>query len=136
VGTPALRIVVWLAAGLVAAALAGCGGGQPSLGEDDRSIAVEPGDRFRIELAANPGVGDDWEVSRPPDPAVARLVEDGFESDADEDVVGAPGLEYFVFEAVAPGRTEIELQYCYRGCGSAEGAPLERTATFDVAVEG
>ena len=38
---------------------------------------------------ANPGVGDDWSLAQEPDPSVAVLVADGFESDAAEDVVGA-----------------------------------------------
>ena len=128
-------IVVVLAATLLALAVVSCGGDrEATFGEDDSSVEVEAGDRFRIELAANPGVGDDWSLAREPDPSVARLVADGFESDAGEDVVGARGAEYFILEAVAPGATEIGFQYCYRGCGSAEGEPPERLVTFDVVV--
>jgi predicted secreted protein len=129
------RIVIGLALALCAAAVAGCGGdGEPTFTEDDRTVAVQTGDRFRIEFPASPGVGDDWSLAGEPDPAVVRLVEDGFVSDADEELVGAPGVEYFLFEATAPGMTEIGFRYCYRGCGSAEGEPAERSVTFDVTV--
>jgi len=129
------RAAALVAATLVALVCTGCGESEePTFGEDDRSVAVETGERFRVELAANPGVGDDWNLAKGPDPAVARLLEEGFESDAGDDVVGAPGVEYFVFEAVAPGMTEIVLRYCYRGCGSAEGESLERLVALDVAV--
>jgi predicted secreted protein len=128
-------IVIVLTATLAALAVVGCGGSrETTFGEEDGNVEVEAGDRFRIELAASPGVGDDWNLTREPDPAVAVLVADGFRSDAGEDVVGAEGAEYFVFEAAAPGTTEIGLQYCYRGCGSAEGEPPERLVSFDVVV--
>lgn len=131
---PLRWIAVGVAGAVLAFAVSGCGGGETTFTEDDRQFEVGAGDRFRIEFQASPGVGDDWNVAGEPDPAVARLVEDGFESDADEELAGAPGIEYFVFEAMAPGATEIVFQYCYRGCGSAEGEPLERTVTFDVVV--
>jgi predicted secreted protein len=132
---PVRSLVVALAVALFALAVPSCGGtSEPTFTEDDRGIEVDTGDRFRIEFPANPGVGDDWSLAGEPDPAVARLVEDGFLSDADEELVGAPGTEYFVFEATAPGTTEIAFQYCYRGCGSAEGEPPERTVSFDVVV--
>jgi predicted secreted protein len=129
----------WIAIVLVAtlAALAGsaCGGsGEATFGESDTSIEAEAGDRFRIELPANPGVGDAWILTGEPDPSVARFVSDGFVSDAGEDAVGEDGTEYFLFEATAAGETEIAFDYCYRGCGSAEGEPLERSVTFDLVV--
>jgi predicted secreted protein len=127
--------VIGLAAALLALAAFGCGGaGESTFTEADSSVEVGTGDRFRIEFDANPGVGDDWLLAGEPDPSVARLVENDFVSDASEELVGAPGTEYFVFEAAASGTTAITFQYCYRGCGSAEGAPLERTVSFDVVV--
>jgi predicted secreted protein len=129
------RIAILLTSALVALTGTACGGGgEKTFGEDETSIEAEAGDRFRIELPANPGVGDAWLLAGEPDPSVARFVRDGFDSDAGEDVVGAEGTAYFVFEAVASGTTQIGLQYCYRGCGSAEGEPPERLVTFDVAV--
>ena len=72
-------IVIALAAMLAGLAIVGCGGSrETTFGEDDGSVEVEAGDRFRIELAANPGVGDDWSLAREPDPSVAVLVADGF----------------------------------------------------------
>jgi predicted secreted protein len=128
-------IVIAVAAALAPLVLAGCGGTEePTFTEKERSIEVEAGDRFRVEFPANPGIGDAWILAREPDAEVARLIEDGFASDAGEDVVGAPGTDYFVFEAVGAGATELGFRYCYRGCGSAEGEPPERSVTFDVAI--
>jgi predicted secreted protein len=122
-----------LVATLVLTAACGSSSGVAVFSEGDSEIEVAEGQRFRIEFAANPGVGDDWSLVGEPDGAVARLLEEGFESDAGEDLVGAPGTEFFLFEAVAPGRTEIVLQYCYRGCGG-EGEELEHAQSFGVAV--
>jgi inhibitor of cysteine peptidase len=129
------RIVIAVAAALGALGVAGCGGTEePTFTENERSIEVQAGERFRVEFAANPGVGDAWILAHEPDADVARLVDDGFASDADEDVVGASGTKYFVFDAVGTGATELGFRYCYRGCGEAEGEPPERSVTFDVAV--
>jgi predicted secreted protein len=122
---------------LAALALLGAACGSSSdvavFSEGDSEIAVSAGERFRIEFTASPGVGDDWTVVGEPDVAVARFIDEGFESDAAEDVVGAPGTEYFLFEATAPGTTEIELEYCYRGCGG-EDAQLDHRESFEVVV--
>jgi predicted secreted protein len=124
-----------LALTTVIALAASCGGSssEPVFTEAKRTIQVAAGERFRIELDANPGVGDDWSVASQPAAAVAQLVDEGFESSAPEGVTGAPGVEYFVFEAVAPGASRIVFRYCYRGCGG-EGRELERTASFELIV--
>lgn len=126
-------IGVLLAALALLPAACGSSSDVPEFSEGDSEISVSAGERFRIEFAANPSVGDDWSLIGEPDAAVARLLDEGFESDAPEDVVGAPGTEYFLFEAAAPGTTEIVLQYCYRGCGGEE-AQLEHTASFELVV--
>jgi predicted secreted protein len=101
--------------------------------EGDSEISVSAGERFRIEFTASPGVGDDWTLVGEPALAVARLVDEGFQSDAAEEVVGASGTEYFLFEATAPGTTEIVFEYCYRGCGG-EDAELDHRQSFEVVV--
>lgn len=123
--------------GLVAVLLAtlllgACGSDMRTFSESTSEIRVEAGESFRIEIEANPSVGDDWIVIGEPDPAVARLVDSGFDSD-DPDADGAPGVQWFELEAVAPGETEIVLEYCYRGCGD-EGEELEHTERIDVVV--
>ena len=104
-----------------------------SFSAGDSEIAVATSDRFRVEFEANPGVGDDWTLVGPPDAAVARLVDRRFESDAPDDVVGAPGTISFLFEATGPGEAELVFEYCYRGCGG-EGEELERTESFALVV--
>jgi predicted secreted protein len=120
----------------VLAVLTACGnaGQVEGFSEDDSEISVAAGERFRIEFPVSPGVGDDWSLVGEPDEAIAHFIEEGFESEAAEDIVGGAGIEYFLFEAAAPGTTEIVLEYCYRGCGG-EGVELERTRTFELVVK-
>jgi predicted secreted protein len=129
------RAIVGLVALALALLPAACGSSSdvPVFSEGDTEISVGAGESFRIELPANPGVGDAWILTGEPDPAVARLVDAGFESDAPEDVVGAGGVQYFLFEAVSSGTTEIVIDYCYRGCGG-DDAEMEHTTSFAVTV--
>jgi predicted secreted protein len=132
------RLPGWSIVGVqlsVLVVLAACGnGGQVQVfTEEDSEIAVAAGERLRIEFPVSPGVGDDWSLVGEPDAAIAHLLEEGFESEAADDIVGGEGIEYFLFEAAAPGTTEIVLEYCYRGCGG-EGVELERTRTFELVV--
>jgi predicted secreted protein len=114
---------------------AACGSSEsvPVFSEGDSEISVSAGRRFRIEFRSNPEVGDAWSLVGEPDAAFARLVEEGFESDAPEGVVGAPGTQYFLFEATASGTTDLEFEYCYRGCGG-EDAELDHTESFELVV--
>lgn len=76
-----------LIAALLAALLLGaCGSEMHTFSESASEIRVEAGESFRIEIAGNPSVGDEWIVTGEPDPAVAELVDSGFDSDADDDV--------------------------------------------------
>lgn len=80
----------------------------------DERIDVGVGDRFVIELGANPSIGNSWRLRSEPDPAVIRLV------DKKGDFPGPPGAggrQLFEFEATGPGVAELEIYDCYR-CGS------------------
>lgn len=102
------------------------GGGAPAFGPDDTSIAVDAGQPFAIVLEENPSIGDDWRLEQPPDPAVAELVSDDYESEGD--APGSGGRRVFTFTARAPGTTELVLFDCYR-CGS-DGVPTPENEPF------
>jgi predicted secreted protein len=137
------RTMLRLAAALVVSFLASaaCGAGSDDVqtfDRDDRAIDVRAGDRFRIALAENPSVGDDWRLTVAPDESVARLVDEDYVSDTDEDVAGAGGTRFFVFEALSPGATELTIFNCYR-CLAAdqprlEDEPFAETLEFSVRV--
>ncbi|MFD8588013.1 protease inhibitor I42 family protein [Streptomyces sp. NPDC059637] len=90
-----------------------------------KPIEVEAGDRFSIAVPDNASFGDNWKVLRPgPKSPIVRSVEADYKADDDSDptAVGGGGTLYFVFEAEAPGRTEIVLRNCFRGVCDKEAA--------------
>ncbi|MFD7403393.1 protease inhibitor I42 family protein [Streptomyces sp. NPDC059866] len=108
-------------------AMTGCGGGSGTeFGVQERSITVDKGDDFTLEVPANPNLGQNWYLADPrPDSDVLKY--DGKREDTeggDPGVAGSgDGTQYFDFAAVASGRTTVKLLYCPSGlCHSAAQA--------------
>jgi inhibitor of cysteine peptidase len=80
------------------------------VGIDDRGAEIElaVGDEFELRLESNPTTGYRWQVAEQPD--AVTLVDDGFE-EPDTDLVGAPGVEYFVFRGAAAGSGDLRMEY-------------------------
>lgn len=117
--------------------VAACGSDTSVFGADDLDPRVESGKVFVIALDSSPSVGDDWRMTRTPDPAVVEAVSD--EQIMEGDAIGGPGRHEFVFRAVASGETVIELFNCWR-CGNSDKPAPENeneseTLTFHVEVE-
>jgi predicted secreted protein len=70
-------------------------------------MAVRAGQRFVLELDANPTTGFRWEAEF--DPALLRLVTDDFMAGADRP--GAGGYQRLWFEALRHGRGVLRLRY-------------------------
>jgi predicted secreted protein len=81
-------------------------------------IAVRAGQLFLVALEANPSTGYHWAAANVPDPAVVALRGAAFLPTSG--LVGAPGRELRVYEAVGAGSATIELGYAPPGRGSAE----------------
>lgn len=118
-----MRIRTALAA-LPLVALAGCGlTGPDSYGTDERTVSVEAGDEFTLEVPASPSLGENWYLADPrPDSAVLRYESKGEDTEGgDKGVTGSGGgTQHFEFTAVAPGKTTVKLLYCPHGlCHSA-----------------
>lgn len=129
-----LRGVIRLATGaaLAAALLTGCSDntpGQPTPRTDSghgkefpatstEHIAIAKGERFSLVVDENASVGDGWEVKTPPDAKIARPEGDDYVSTSPSGSVGGGGKRYFMFTALEPGNTSIELYNCFRGCTS------------------
>ena len=88
--------------------------------ETEAEVAV--GDTVVIELAANPSVGDDWQLQEEPDGDVLELVDEEV-GGIPEDCDGCGGTKTFTFEAVGEGVADLVVFNCYR-CTS-EGEPSE-----------
>jgi predicted secreted protein len=130
-----------LAVGLVALllTLAACGTGTDTATytRDTRTITVESGERFTINLNASPGIGDDWRVVGGLDRGRVRLVDEHYQAD-DRGVPGGSGTASFLFEGTQPGTTELTFFNCYRCAGadkpSPENAQLAATLVFTITV--
>lgn len=72
-------------------------------------ILVEAGEQFEIRLDANPSTGYTWEIADGAGPNAVELITRDHEP-ADTDVVGASGIDVFVFEAIA-GAQVLRLEY-------------------------
>ncbi len=84
-------------------------------------------DTFKIELDANPTTGIWWQDPKF-DETVLKLVSNDYIADpAPEGIVGSGGTTVLVFEAIAPGQTEISSDYSRGG-----GEVYER---LDITVE-
>lgn len=96
-----------------------------------KSYEVKPGKRFKIVIESNRSTGYQWRLARPLDQKVVKLVGSGYQSPQVK-LPGAGGKEIWTFQAVAPGRTEIAMQYIRPW---EKGEPPARTARFVVVVK-
>lgn len=119
---------------IVAALLAGCGGGSAddlAITEDrnGETIALEEGDGFSVELSGNPTTGYKWTVVRI-DADFLRLAESSF--NADSSAIGSGGTYVFRFETLQAGATTLGLAYRR----SWEPSASDRTFTLALDIQG
>lgn len=74
---------------------------------DHPSIGVKAGDRFVVELDANPTTGYQWQPVF--DPAALRLV--GRDFSLAGAAIGGGGVERFRFESLAAGASQLSFAY-------------------------
>ena len=79
--------------------------------DSGQAIDIGVNQEFVIVLGANPTTGYDWEVSL--DETMLGLVEKTYRlpEEAEHEVVGAGGVDYFRFKALKAGETEITMVY-------------------------
>src|SRR5262245_33400034 len=122
---------------LLLAGLAPLGIGPLAIGPEPAHSADPParfdvlaGERLTVTLPSNRTTGYQWQLGRPPDERVLRLV--GMEYVGPErDVPGAGGQEVWTFEAVAPGTATIRLNYVRPW---ERNAPAGQSRVFEVLV--
>ncbi len=91
--------------------LAGCVGEVKTYTDSGQTINIGVNQEFIIAIGTNPTTGYDWEVSF--DETILELVEKTYNlgEKAEEGAVGVGGVDYFRFEALKAGETEITLVY-------------------------
>ena len=105
------KLLILVAVAMVATCLiAGCVSVK-TYTDSGQAIDIGVDQEFVIALGANPTTGYDWEVSL--DETILELVEKTYKlpEEAEHEVVGAGGVDYFRFKALKAGETEITLVY-------------------------
>ncbi|MCF8031825.1 MAG: protease inhibitor I42 family protein [Desulfarculaceae bacterium] len=79
-------------------------------------LVLEPGQVFKITLAANHTTGYQWVLAALPPAKVVKLVSKNYAADKPKDqegkpLAGAGGYEVWIFQAVGPGTAFISLHY-------------------------
>ena len=91
---------------------------------------VEIGDKIRAKLCSNPTTGFKWEYEMSNDNVLKE--EDYDFEEPKGNVVGAPGIDVWTFEAVNKGTTEVRMAYSQPWEG---GEKEEWTYSITVTVE-
>ena len=73
-------------------------------------VLIDSGDRFEIRLESNATTGYEWMVTEAGLPDIVELVDDHYEA-PDTNLVGAPGTQVFVVEAIRQGADVLRLEY-------------------------
>lgn len=73
-------------------------------------IEVPVGKTFNVTLDSNPTTGYRWQLAKPLDEAILKLVGSEYKKPATK-LVGAGGKEVWVFKAVAKGQASIQMKY-------------------------
>lgn len=102
---------------------------QLTAADNRSSIELQPGQRLRITLTANPTTGYTWAILEPTDDRILRQLGE-IEFEPESTLVGAGGVQIIRFEAVSAGQSSLKLVY-HRPWESVE--PLE-SFTLSVTV--
>ena len=127
-----LLILVTVMAVVAISLAAGCAGGVKTYTDSGQTINVGANQEFVIALGANPTTGYDWEVSL--DETILELVEKTYKlaEEAEHEIVGAGGVDYFRFKALKAGETEITLVYKRPW---EEPTPQDTTKVFTISIK-
>ena len=75
--------------------------------QDGGSSDLLVGESLRLQLSENPTTGYRWHLQSDGAPAL-RLVQDSFEAPGSRP--GAPGIRFWIFEAVAAGSAALKFE--------------------------
>ena len=111
-------LVLVTVAVIVASLVAGCVEAK-TYTDSGQAIDIGVNQEFVIAIGANPTTGYDWEINL--DEAILKLLEKTYKSaeEAEHEIVGAGGVDYFRFRALKAGETEINM--VYKRSGEEEG---------------
>jgi inhibitor of cysteine peptidase len=77
---------------------------------EPKPVAATVGKEFKITLQCNPTTGYQWVLAKAPDEKLAKLLRSDYKR-LDSKLVGAGGDMVWIFQALAEGQTQMELNY-------------------------
>ena len=124
-------LILVLVVVLLICLVTGCVGEVKTYTDSGQMISIGVDQQFVIALGSNPTTGYSWQASY--DETMLELVEKTYEpgEEAEEDLVGAGGIEYFRFKALEEGGTTITLTYEQPW----EGGDVGETKVFTVNID-
>lgn len=76
----------------------------------NKTVRARVGEKFKVPLEGNPTTGFRWEVEVAPKGSnLVAIVRDEFEADTSQP--GAPAIQLFEFQAIAPGTLKLVFHY-------------------------
>ncbi len=106
------KFLILITMAIIAISLvAGCVGEVKTYTDEGQTVDIGVNQEFIIAIGANPTTGYDWEVSL--DETMLELVEKIYKlaEEAEHEIVGAGGVDYFRLKALRKGTTEITMVY-------------------------
>lgn len=80
--------------------------------ENGKELVVKAGQSLAVELDSNPATGYKWNWKVRPNPALLKLEKEYYRPRTTRVVIlGGGGMETWVFRALDPGSTTLELEY-------------------------
>ena len=97
-------------------------------------VQAVAGKEFAISLKSNPTTGYSWQLAKPAEAAVVKLVKSDYQADSHPPgMVGVGGKEVWTFTAVGPGKTVLDFKYVRAW---EKDQPPAQTARYEVVVTG
>ncbi len=127
------RFLILVTVAVIATCLvAGCAGEVKTYTDSGQAISIGVNQEFVIALGSNPTTGYSWQENY--DETVLELAEKTYKpgEEAEQDVVGAGGVEYFRFKTLKAGETEITLVYKRPW---EEPTPQDTTKVFTISIK-
>jgi len=130
------RCVVTAVTAVVGLGLGGCSAVmEKTVDRTTSSVTLAPGEALVVDFGeVNHTVGDEWVITREPDPAVLGPGEERSRYLGEDGETGAPSELSYRFAPVGDGTTVIQFEYQFRGSVPEESSDQE-TAEITVTVK-
>lgn len=86
-----------------------------TFGEGNSVGEIAVGERFKVTMSSNPSTGYHWDANTQFDEKLVKLISQNYEAPNCKGQLGCSGYDQYLFEAIGPGTSNFELQYCPPG---------------------